>query len=399
VLARLGWPLLYPLAWVWRRTILRRIQVWAVTGSMGKTSTAAAAAAAVGVAFDVDRPNHGAFLALALLRCSPRQSHLVCEVGISRPGQMRGYARLLRPDLVVLTAIDREHLASFADQDALAREKALLPRAVSAAGRVLVNGDDARCRAVGAELKAAVLRVGRGPDCEWRLAATTLEAPRGTAVRLIGPGHREIELRTRFLGAELARCAALGAVAAIASGVEVATVAARLATLPPHHGRLEPIALPGGAWLLYDAWKGHEPTVTSALSVLEQLSGLRRVAVMGEIEEPRVPQGATYREHAQRAAHVADRLLFIGSRTGYDRFRGGALAVASPPPLERHGVLESAAAALQSEDRPGTVILIKGRHSQKLARLVHLLQGENVACRLRVCPARGLRCELCPRLH
>jgi len=400
VAAWLAWPFLYPAAWVWRRTALRRTRVWAVTGSLGKTSTAAAAAAAVEAPFDLDRPNHGSFLATALLRCRPGQPCLVLEVGISRPGQMRGYARLLRPDLVVLSAIGTEHLHAFADQDALAREKALLPQAVGRRGLVIVNGDDPRCRAVAATIAAPVLRVGFAADCEWRLESTALDWPRGTRLRLAGPGGATVEISSQWLGPDLARCAAFGAVAGLASGAAPQLVAARLAALPPLTSRMQPVALPGGAWLLHDAWKGHWPTTEPALQYLAGLTGWRRVAVLGALDEQPGNQGLAYRRYGGLAATSAHRLIFIGTSTELKRLRAGVRQSGpEAPEVEHCATAHEAAAALRSELTPGTVILLKGRHSQKLGRVAILLRGESVGCRLSFCPARGLRCELCPRLR
>ena len=87
-LGALVWPFVGPAAWVWRRTWLRGTRLIAVTGSLGKTSTAAAMAAVLGVPFDPDSRNFGSFLALAVLRHHPRRQPLVVEVGISRRGQM-----------------------------------------------------------------------------------------------------------------------------------------------------------------------------------------------------------------------------------------------------------------------------------------------------------------------
>jgi hypothetical protein len=98
-LGALAWPLLFPAAWLWRRTGLRGTRLIAVTGSLGKTSTTVAAAAVLGAAANPDARNFGSFLALALLRHRPRHQPLVVEVGISRRGQMERYARLLRPDM------------------------------------------------------------------------------------------------------------------------------------------------------------------------------------------------------------------------------------------------------------------------------------------------------------
>ena len=47
-LGALAWPLLFPAAWLWRRTGLRATRLIAVTGSLGKTSTTTAVAAVLG---------------------------------------------------------------------------------------------------------------------------------------------------------------------------------------------------------------------------------------------------------------------------------------------------------------------------------------------------------------
>jgi UDP-N-acetylmuramoyl-tripeptide--D-alanyl-D-alanine ligase len=396
--AWLAWPFVYPAAWLWRRTALRRTQVWAVTGSLGKTSTAAAAAAAAGVSFDPDRGNYGSFLAAALLRRRPGQGLVVVEVAISRPGQMRSYARLLRPDLVVLTAIGTEHLHAFADREELAREKALLPRAVGSRGLVVVNGDDPRCRAIGAACAAPVVRVGAADDCDWRVACAAEAWPGGTRLRLAGPAGASVEIASQWVGPDLPRCAALGAAAALAAGVAAPSVAARLAALAPLAGRMERLPLAGGAWLLQDAWKGHWPTTESALRYLGSFTAWRRVAVLGALDEPPGTQGAAYRQYGSLAAAVAHRLLFVGSTRDFERLRAGVREQGpAAPKIERYEAAHAAAAALRSELAPGTMILLKGRHSQKLGRVAALLRGEGVSCRLRFCPARGLRCELCPR--
>jgi UDP-N-acetylmuramoyl-tripeptide--D-alanyl-D-alanine ligase len=401
--AGLAWPILYPVAWLWRRTALRRMRVWAVTGSVGKTSTTAAAAAAGGMPFDPDRANHGSFLAAALLRCRPGQARLAIEVAISRPGQMRAYARLLRPDLVVLTAIGTEHLHAFAGQEQLAYEKGLLPRAVGRQGLVVVNGDDARCRAIGALCAAPVVRVGSAADCEWRIAGLAGiggDFPHGSRLRLEGPAGAGVEIASQWLGPDLPRCAAFGAAAALASGVPAPLVAARIAALPPLPGRLQPVPLAGGAWLLHDAWKGHWATVESALHFLAGLTGWRRVAVLAALDEPPGTQGAAYRRYGRLAATAAERLLFVGSTRDFERLRSGVRDHGGAAPrLEHHATVHEAAAALREEMAAGTVILLKGRHSQKLGRVALLLRGESVGCRLRFCPARGRRCEICPRLR
>ncbi len=402
LLSWLVWPVAYPAAWIWRRTWLRSTRVVAVTGSFGKTSTAAAAAAAAGVTFAADRANYGSFLAAAVLRHRPRRLPLVLEVAISRRGQMRGYARLLRPALVVLTAVGAEHLGRLGSIAAIAAEKARLAEGLRPSGLLIVNGDDERCRAIGAARPAGrALRVGFAADCELRIEQASGDWPRGTRLRLAGPDG-SLEIASRWIGRDLARCAALGVAVGLAAGVAPEIVGARLADVPPMPWRLEPVPLPGGAWLLCDAWKSTWPTVQAALGELGRLAGWRRVALLGDVEELLGPKMAAYLEYGRLAAAAAHRILYVGTEAGFVRLEEGVRRAGTAAPrataVELYRDWRQAAEALRAELTPGTAILVKGRQRQKLGRVAILLRGGAVRCSLRVCPARGLRCELCPRL-
>jgi UDP-N-acetylmuramoyl-tripeptide--D-alanyl-D-alanine ligase len=396
-LAALAWPLAWPAAWLWRRTWLRTTPLVAVTGSFGKTSTAAAVAAVLGVPFDPGARNFGSFLALAVLRHRPRRWPLVLEVGISRRGQMRRYAQLLRPDAVVLTAVAGDHFQTLGGIEEAAEEKSRLAHAVRSGGLLVVNGDDPRCRAIASEARSNAVRIGFSTDCEWRIDGLRVDFPRGTHVRLVGPQGSQ-EILCPWIGEGLARCAAAAAVVGAGFGLECDTVRERLAGLCPTPERLEAVPLPGGAWLLCDSWRSTWETIESALAELGRLAEWRRIAVLGDVDEMHGDPAAVYDRYARLAVTVAERIVYVGS--GFDSFRAGARrAGLKPGRLRRCRDVHEIAGELRSELVPGTVVLIKGRHRQKLARVKLLLQGAPVRCGLRTCPRTGLSCGLCPCLE
>ncbi|HEY0554413.1 MAG TPA: Mur ligase family protein [Thermoanaerobaculia bacterium] len=395
-LGALIWPLAAPAAWVWRRTWLRGTRLIAVTGSLGKTSTTAAVAAVLGVPFDPDSRNFGSFLALAVLRHRPRRQPLVLEVGISRRGQMKRYARLLRPDVVVLTAVAADHSHGLGGIEGVAAEKALLAHAVRPGGLLVVNGDDPRCLAIAASAQARVLRVGFGEDCDWWIEDVQVDFPRGSRLRLAGP-NGELEVASPWIGDGLARCAALAAAVGIDSGIGWDTVRERLAGLRAAPERLEIVPLPAEVWLLCDSWKSTWDTIESALDVLGSLASQRRIAVLGNIDELQGAQTQAYLEYGRLAATVAERILYVGE--GFEKFQRGTRQAEMPPDrVQGYRDVHQAAAALRTELAPGTVVLVKGGHRQKLGRIRFLLQGEAVGCTLRICPRTGLSCRLCPHL-
>ena len=126
------WPIVRGVAWAHRRLLLGRTRVIAVVGSVGKTTTKRALDAALGARVARhSKSNHGAGLAMNLLRTRPRHAATVLEVGIDRPGQMARFARLVAPDVVVVTAIASDHRRSFHALEATREEKAHMVRALS----------------------------------------------------------------------------------------------------------------------------------------------------------------------------------------------------------------------------------------------------------------------------
>jgi UDP-N-acetylmuramoyl-tripeptide--D-alanyl-D-alanine ligase len=395
-LGALIWPLAYPAAWLWRRTWLRGTRLIAVTGSVGKTSTAAAVAAVLGVPFDPYGRNFGSFLAIALLRHRSRHRPLVVEVGISRRGQMRRYARLLRPDAVLLTAIAEDHAQALGGIEGVAAEKARLAHAVRPGGLLVVNGDDPRCLAIAAAARARAVRVGFGAGCDWRIDGARVEFPQGTQVELAGP-RGDLAIGAPWIGDGMARCLAAAAAFGVESGLDEATVHDGLAGLRPLPERLEAVPLAGGAWLLCDSWKASWETIESAFFELGRLAGWRRIALLGDIDEVYGDRTATYHRYARLAVAAAERIVYVGRN--YKVFRAGARRAGLAPGRLRHcRDVHQAAAELAPEVTAGTVILIKGSHRQKLGRIRHLLQGAPVTCELRICLRTGLSCDLCPLL-
>jgi UDP-N-acetylmuramyl pentapeptide synthase len=400
-LGALAWPLLFPAAWLWRRTGLRATRLIAVTGSLGKTSTTTAVAAVLGAEANPDARNFGSFLALALLRHGPggpRRRPLVVEVGISRRGQMARYARLLRPDVVLLTAVTEDHGRALGGINGVAAEKARLAQALRPGGLLVVNGDDPRCRAIAGTTRARTLKVGFAGDCDWRIESVRVDFPRGTELRLAGPDG-VWELASPWIGEELARCAAMAAALGADSGLGCDRVRDGLAALRPIPERLEAVLLPSGAWLLCDSWRSTPETIESALAELGRLAGWRRIAVLGNLDElPEGTQTAAYLAYARRAAAVAERILYLGN--GFEKFsRGTRQSGLAPGRVQVCRDVYQAAAELAPELAPGTVVLIKGSHRQKLGRLRLLLAGAAVRCGLRTCPRTGLSCRLCPNLE
>jgi UDP-N-acetylmuramoyl-tripeptide--D-alanyl-D-alanine ligase len=379
-----------------RRTALRRTTVVAVVGSYGKTTTTRATALALGLGEPRGVGNSWSHLARAVLR-HRAGTPLVIEVGISRPGQMLAYARMLRPDVAVVTSVGGEHRSAFAGIEETGREKSRMVSGLAPGGVAILNGDDPLVEAMAPLAPGRVVRFGLGERNDVRAGDVRLDWPRGTDFILSGPGFR-LAARVGLVGAHSLGAALAGAAVARELGVPAETIVARLSALSPVPGRMEPVLLPSGAYLLRDDFKSGLETILRALETLAEIPAGRRIAAFGDVTEPERPQGEVYRRLGVRAASVVSRIHHVGHKFGPLAVgaRQGGLGSGD---LTSHADVHSLAEALRAELRAGDVVLLKGRTDQKLGRAALILSGRRVRCTLRTCHAVAIRCETCPLLE
>jgi UDP-N-acetylmuramyl pentapeptide synthase len=396
-----AWPLLSRLASAYRRGLTRKTRLVAVVGSFGKTTTTRAVAAALGRPSDPNvRHNFSTYLAEALLRIRPSDPHAVIEVGIRRPGEMERYARLLRPDLAVVTSVGSEHNHALGCLESTRAEKAEMVRALPPSGLAVLNRDDPNVCWMAGQTAAQVRTFGFGSDSDVCASEVVLEWPRGTRFKVTVGGQVQ-ELRTKLIGRPMVYAILAAVTVALAEGLELAELVPRLEQLEPTPGRLQAVGLANGAFLLRDDFKSTLETIDAALDVLAEIPASRRIAVLGEIDDPPVGGELHYQRLGQRLGAVADRAVIVGQEETYQQYAAGArmAGLGDGALLHAGQSVHRAAELLGSELRPGDAVLVKGRWAQRLDRVALALAGRRVGCEATYCSVRRSRCDHCPMLE
>lgn len=383
-----------------RRTLGRRTKLIAVTGSFGKTTTTRAIAAILGERTDLERvPNAFSRLLLRAIRQTSGNAVAVIEVGIGRPNQMRRYARAIRPQITVVTAIGWEHEKYFPDGlEGIRAEKAELVSALPADGFAILNRDDEHVMWMAARTKARVVTFGRHPQADVVIVAVEPEAD-GTRITLRVDGV-ERAVHTALIGDVSAIPIAASIAAARAAGIDVANAFRAVEKLTPTTRRLEPVRLANGAMALLDDQKGTPATAFAAFDAVAGFSRGQRIAVLGRIPlttpEPLAP---VYARLGQRAGGVFDRIVFIHLDDGpFEMYRQAAIdGGLAAEHISRARSVTDAIEILRAELHPEDTLLLKGHFTDKLSRIAMQLQGIDVRCRLRSCTVGGPDwCNRCP---
>jgi UDP-N-acetylmuramoyl-tripeptide--D-alanyl-D-alanine ligase len=395
-----AWRLITAAARVYRLTLARRVRVVVVVGSVGKTTTVRAIAAVLGT--KLGRPaqlnmNSATGVGRALLSARPWHRHVVIEAAINGPGQMRRLATMLRPDVVVVTAIASDHWRSMGTLETTRHEKAEMVRALRRGGTAILNADDENVRWMATQTSAPIVWAGDGEHADVRATDIELDWPSGMKFDVeVGPERHQVRLR--LIGRHMVFPAVAALAVADAEGTPLAEAVQTLSSLEPTLRRMQPMSLPSGAFVLSDDYKASYESVHAALTTLAEIPAQRRIAVLGGLSESRGTED--YRDVGRRAGSIVDRLILVGSSKDMRAARAAAVTAGlAPEQAVRVRYAHEAVELLRNDLGPGDVVLTNARWQQALARVGLALAGRNVQCRADPCPIKRMVCDWCPYLE
>lgn len=223
-----------------------RIPVYAVTGSVGKTSTKDLLKRILGP--ERTHATHANLnnllgVPLTVLGAGPADESLVVEAGMSEPGELERSAWIIRPDIAVVTNVQPAHLEGLGSMEAIAREKSALCRQVSARGIAVFPSSLLQYEAFSRLLGRRVLvhfeeeepqRAGGVADV---VRATITAEPSGHRLALFGESIGGHVFMIGMVSDGMARNAALAATAALIGGVPAEDVRTALRDWVPSAGR------------------------------------------------------------------------------------------------------------------------------------------------------------------
>ncbi|HXG26309.1 MAG TPA: UDP-N-acetylmuramoyl-tripeptide--D-alanyl-D-alanine ligase, partial [Candidatus Binatia bacterium] len=263
-----------------------------VTGSIAKTSTKEAIAAVLSRAFRTLRSegnqNNEIGLPLTLLRLGPEHGAAVLEMGMYAGGEIADLARMARPRIGVVTAVQGVHLSRMGSLSAIEKAKGELVEALPSDGVAVLNHDDRRVRRMADRTAARVLFYGLGHEADVTAEDVTSAGFEGMRFTLRLPpttGGRPVRLPARIpgLGRLSVHNALAGAAVGHAAGIDPARIVHALAGgwSAAHRGQVHRL---GGVTVIDDAYNASPASMSAALDLLAGLPG-RRVAVLGEMLE------------------------------------------------------------------------------------------------------------------
>jgi UDP-N-acetylmuramoyl-tripeptide--D-alanyl-D-alanine ligase len=315
-------------------------EVVAVVGSVGKTTTKdilGALCAPHARTIWADRSlNNELGLPLTVCRLEPDTEILVTEMGMRGLGQIAALCAIARPTLVVIPHIGPEHLELLGSVERVAEANAEAIEALPPGGTAVVP----------AHVEALAPFLTRDDVAFRRFHPGQVETANGTTRFTLG--DTQIELALPFTQRHLAlnTLAALHAYDALGLPLERVYEGVPGIRLSPWRG--EEIRLPGGGFVVNDAYNANPDSMRAALEHLaERAGGRRRLAILGEMAELGAASEGYHREIGRLAAELGIEVIGVG-----DPARAYEPAAWAPTPDE-------ALALARARIEPGDAVLVK----------------------------------------
>ena len=351
------------------------LQVVALTGSSGKTSTKDMVAALLAPLGATVAPpgsfNNEIGHPWTALRADAATRHLVLELSARGSGQISALCRVAPPSIGVVLNVGSAHLGEFGSRDAVATAKGELVEALPATGVAVLNADDAAVFAMQRRTAARVVCFGQSRPAQVRAVDVVLDGCGCASFRLLTPvGEAPVQL------AVPGEHQVSNALAAAAVALELGATPVAIATVlgnyrPASRWRMEVTDRPDGVTVVNDAYNANPESVAAALRTLVVMTGAdrRSWAVLGPLAELGEAAEQAYRDIGALTARLGvHRLVVVGEQARQLHHAApGSMLVPDVP-----GALE----LLRGELTPGDVVLIKASRSAGLERIADGLLGE-----------------------
>jgi UDP-N-acetylmuramoyl-tripeptide--D-alanyl-D-alanine ligase len=359
------------------------VQLAAITGSMGKTTTKEMAAAILSIGRNT-MSNRGNFnnligLPLSLLQLNEEHRFVVLEMGMNRRGEIARLAEIADPDVGLITNIARVHLEGLGDIQGVARAKAELLEKMSPSATAVLNGDDGLLMRTASSYGRKTMTYGLGKENEVQGCSVRDQGREGVVFDLCHQGNK-IHVQLAIPGRHHVMNALAASAVALSFRVSYEEIAEALSGYEGVRGRFTVADLPMGAVLVDDTYNSNPSSLRAALENLKSLMprGGRMIVGLGDMLE----LGAeTERAHLEAGAMVAGLgvALFVAMGDNAEQMIEGAVRNG----LHRNRTAKAGSHAemvriLQNELKEGDLIFLKGSRRIGLDHVARALRNGGI---------------------
>lgn len=351
-----------------------RVKVVAITGSTGKTSTKDLTAAALSGKFKVFKTkgnfNNEIGLPLMVFELDNSYDVAVLEMGMSNFGEIERLAKVARPDLAIITNIGVSHIENLKTRKNILKAKMEITKYFSKENILIVNNENDLLSSLLEDRDYKIFRVGFGKNVDLEAKYIVIKEDS------IEFSIEDNGLNNRFVIPIPGKHNVLNSLLALAAGkllgVEYSLMKESIKLLNFTSMRLD-IVKGKKYTIIDDSYNASPDSMKAALDVLKNISGNRKIAVLGTMRELGDESFKFHKEVGNYAREKgADLLITVGEYSS--AFKEG---FSEDSKFINFQNVKEATEYLLNNLKVADVVLVKASRSMSFETIVKELKAKN----------------------
>lgn len=341
------------------------LKVVGITGSFGKTSVKFFTSTMLDEKFRVQNTPSSYNTPMGLSKVinndlDESKEIFLAELGAYKPGEIHEVARLVQPDIGVLTAIGPTHMHMYKTIENIMKTKYELIEDLSLDGTAIFNYDNEYVRKLADREERKTIRYGTRDFEKLDYYASDIEVSElGSKFKLVSKRLGEIECETKLLGEHQIQNLLASCAVGLELGMSLEEVRERISKIESVEHRLNLIEGQGGLIVIDDAFNSNPVGFRAALKVLSQFKDKRHIIITpGMVELGDMEEEENYKIGTE-IAKVCDYAILVGIKRTEPIRRGLLDSGYSEDKIISVRSLNDATNALSKISRPKDVVLFE----------------------------------------
>jgi len=360
------------------KTLKLKKPVIAVAGSSGKTTTKEMIASILKTRWKIYKSaanrNNRQHMMKHASQIKPYHRAAVLEFGMSYPGHLRQSCHIIQPNMAIVTMVGTAHIGNVGGSiAALIKAKSDIIKNMKPTGKLFLNADDRNSRRLNmGHFRGKIIKVGINHDADYK-AENVRYIKHGMTFNVQLNQNRH-DIFIPIFGEHNVYNALFAIAVSDQLGFSPEEIKKGLKSYPRPPHRLRIYRLKSGSLLIDDTFNANPNSVKAAIDVLSHVGHTKNISVLGNMSEL---GKYSRRGHKEVGRHLAKRnvtnLLTYGEKA---RLIGNEAIVHGFPRqnIKHSSTRQRLHRHLKNIVKPGSTILVKGSHDQKMIQTVKYLQ-------------------------
>lgn len=250
---------------------------------------------------------------------------LILEIGVRKPGDIKkNILPWLKIDILVVTRFPEKpvHVEFFDNADKLIEEKSSLVKALKKNGLLILNQDDDRVYALHDKSKERAVSFGQDENSTFRILYPDysrkeilgVSIPIGINFKIQNKGNVFPVVLPNVLGLHNIIQATSAIACASEFGIDLLESTKDVADYKTPVGRLSLLEGENNSFIIDDTYNSSPVALHEALEILKEFSGVRKIAILGDMLELGRYTEEEHVKIGERAKDIVDILITVGPR-------------------------------------------------------------------------------------